>query len=89
MTYARGLALGILALFLASGCSNERGEGFEGEIDMTSTSAGGPPASVRYFIKGERVRVETSAAKISMTTIVDISTNDIFMLDDAKKAIAP
>jgi hypothetical protein len=81
----RCCAIGFLGLALASGCAQTPGRGFEGEIDMTSSGAGAPTVHVRYFIKGERVRIETSVGSVGTTTIMDISTNDVFMLDDAKK----
>lgn len=87
MKHEAWLAIALGSISFLIGCSKaETGKGFEGEIDMTQTTTfAGTPATIRYFIKGERVRVETTAAKMTFTSIVDISTNDLFILDDAKK----
>ena len=83
--YPRGLAFVLGALLLPAACAKERVENFEGEVDTTATLDSGALETVRYFIKGERVRVEATTGKISATQIIDISTNDIFILDDARK----
>jgi hypothetical protein len=78
------LAIAVVALTLMEACTTERTEEFEGEVDTTTTSASEASATIRYFIKGERIRVETTADK-STTRIMDISTNDIFVLDSSSR----
>ncbi|MEO7113368.1 MAG: DUF4412 domain-containing protein [Polyangiaceae bacterium] len=84
MTCVRWLVLAFAALPLA-GCKAETAESFEGEVDILTTTDSGGDATIRYFIKGERVRMESSAEQHKTTQIMDISTNDVFVLDDTRK----
>jgi hypothetical protein len=85
MTCVRWLALAFAALPLAGACKPETAEAFEGEVDVVTTTDSGGNATIRYFVKGERVRMESSTNQFNTTQIMDISTNDVFVLDDAKK----
>lgn len=85
MRCARWLALAFAALPLATGCKPETVEAFEGEVDVVTTTDSGGNATIRYFVKGERVRMESSDNQFGTTQIMDISTNDVFFLDNTKK----
>ncbi len=79
------LAIAIGALSVLNACTTEHTEEFEGEVDTTTTNESETSATIRYFIKGQRIRVETTAGKMSTTRIMDISTNDVFVLDSTSK----
>jgi Domain of unknown function (DUF4412) len=85
MTCVRWLALTFAALPLVSACKPEIAEAFEGEVDIVTLTDSGGNATIRYFVKGERVRMESSTNQFNTTQIMDISTNDVFVLDNAKK----